>query len=1130
MIFVFFMASLPGEALAQASSILGLPQVGSIVPLSPGFTPPIIRGMRVYPNNPLKFDFIVYSGDSGLQGDLLKQESEKLIRYFLASLTIPEDDLWVNLSPYEKDRIVPDALGQTEMGRDMLAQDYLLKQVTASLIYPEDDLGKQFWQKIYKTAYEKYGTTNIPVDTFNKVWIVPQKAVVYARGDRAFITESKLKVMLEEDYLALANNGQVAADSNRKNIASQIIREIVIPELEKEINEGQNFAQLRQIYHSLILAYWFKNNLKDAILNKLYSSQEKIKGVDVKDKDISKKIYNQYIASFKKGVCNMIKIEYDAYARKNIPRKYFSGGLGLFGKNLKEAISFESSPSAELAEFVEEQSVGAGSNIIAETMISNFKESSKPTLAEGTISSSASPTSSNAAFPETRTSPLKMKAKEGMPILLDHIKKLQAKKNQDFKGRKEVFKSEQEKTDEGSSSAILVDGWVSIKGENYFVEKVISREKQEALAGEWDELQRDKINLIFKGNNWVKAFEDYPNGDLIIIRSQEGKLLGMVYSHDEDVKIFKKLNLKRSTMEGRITLIDLIEVSEGYRAQAKMEELEVKGGGLGRALLARVIEESYQNKSIDESLKGLIALVPNYGDTSTGFYKKIIGFGDAFIKTKAGVNACFLLGKQKAQEVLLKAKEQIGKIDSPFDSFQTKKDIVTERQYFPKEGLAIAEREVQYDSGTQWVIVYLNNRPEGIQPNRELRIGPNHFLKYVKTNEEAYLEVFEGPIGSEKSTAKYYIQGEGDELEDVISSSGILNDIKKSLSNLKTPLSTIIPRLAKEGYVTFDELFENENFKKDFNYLKIALENQPRIVLKDVYAQQVFADDWNSVRGDIMAILFESIIEKSWKDGKDEICPLPAGEFLEALKQVEKETQKVFTRKDSTVFVIRNDEKIVGFIRGQPLTLSQRFKIFFLKILQQKSLKDISFQWNKYFYLGESFILDNYQRGLGIKLFQEIRKVARRQGYKYFITNTANPKLVDLYQKIGTEILKDQEQGEHYFAIAIGDELLSKAALGDARKGKSSSAASSFPGSVDLKDNSVISSPGGIDLKGADSFIETRGEGIEFDVPQELLNMDPAQITGFMPVIINIIPVTNFSALLGLSEAEEFQLSQLRET
>ncbi|MCX5681512.1 MAG: hypothetical protein NT079_04455, partial [Candidatus Omnitrophica bacterium] len=198
----FFLTTiLPRQAFAQT-----LAPVSNLIPLSPAFTPTLVRGIRVYPDNPLKFDFIVDSGDAGLKGDALKKESEKLIRYFLASLTIPEDELWVNLSPYEKDRIVPDKLGQTEMGRDMLAQDYLLKQITASLINPDSDLGKEFWQKVYKKAYEQYGTTQIPVDTFNKVWIMPAKAEVYVQADKAFVVESKLKVMLEEDYVALENN------------------------------------------------------------------------------------------------------------------------------------------------------------------------------------------------------------------------------------------------------------------------------------------------------------------------------------------------------------------------------------------------------------------------------------------------------------------------------------------------------------------------------------------------------------------------------------------------------------------------------------------------------------------------------------------------------------------------------------------------------------------------------------------------------------------------------------------------------------------------------------------------------------------------------------------------------------
>ena len=110
-----------------------LPAPGVMVHLGPEFNPAILKGIKVHPDNPFRFDFILDKGDSQLSNDALKDESSKLIKYFLASLTIPEKDLWVNLSPYEKHRIIPNSFGLTEMGRDLLAEDYMLKQITASL-------------------------------------------------------------------------------------------------------------------------------------------------------------------------------------------------------------------------------------------------------------------------------------------------------------------------------------------------------------------------------------------------------------------------------------------------------------------------------------------------------------------------------------------------------------------------------------------------------------------------------------------------------------------------------------------------------------------------------------------------------------------------------------------------------------------------------------------------------------------------------------------------------------------------------------------------------------------------------------------------------------------------------------
>lgn len=310
---------------APSQTILGLPEPGAMVDLTPSYVPVIAKGLKIHPENPILFDFIVDTGNSGLKPNSpeLRLESEKLIKYFLASLTIPEDDLWVNLSPYEKNRIVPDQLGQTVMGKDMLAEDYILKQLTASLIYPEKGIGKEFWNKIYTKAQQLYGSSEIPVNTFNKVWIVAEKAKIYVHDNTAFVVGSHLKVMLEEDYLSLTKHPQKEPSSTHA-IGSEIVREVVLPELEKEVNTGKNFANLRQIFNSMILAAWYKKNLKDALLNQVYSNKSKIDGVNVQDRNIKEKIYEQYINAYKKGVFNYVKE--DSINGQPIARKYFSGG------------------------------------------------------------------------------------------------------------------------------------------------------------------------------------------------------------------------------------------------------------------------------------------------------------------------------------------------------------------------------------------------------------------------------------------------------------------------------------------------------------------------------------------------------------------------------------------------------------------------------------------------------------------------------------------------------------------------------------------------------------------------------------------------------------------------------------
>ena len=328
----FLTTGIIGPMPAFAQEKFRLPAPGVMVHLSPEFIPAHLQGLTIHSDNALQFDFLINRGDNPLSDEQKKKEYIKLAKYFLASLTIPEKDLWVNLSPYEKKRIIPQSFGLTEMGRDLLAEDYMLKQITASLIYPEDGLGKKFWHKVYERAWNQYHTTEIPVNTFNKVWIIPDEAAVYESGNTVYVLRNHLKVMLEEDYLSLKKHS--AFDTSvispktgvqMHTITSKIVREIVLPELEKEVNEGKNFANLRQIYSGMILATWYKHALKESLLGKVYANKSKVKGID-QDPKANEKIYHQYLRAFKKGVFNYIKEDIDKYTNEMIPRKYFSGG------------------------------------------------------------------------------------------------------------------------------------------------------------------------------------------------------------------------------------------------------------------------------------------------------------------------------------------------------------------------------------------------------------------------------------------------------------------------------------------------------------------------------------------------------------------------------------------------------------------------------------------------------------------------------------------------------------------------------------------------------------------------------------------------------------------------------------
>ncbi len=324
-----------------------VPAPGVFVSVSQPYNPPVLNGIIINPNEPFAFDFILNLGDENLKQLDVSKESEQLIKYFLAALTVPEEELWVNLSPYEDDRIITETLEVTEFGRNMLLQDYLLKQLSASLTYPESELGQKFWNKVRQRAEQQHGLADIPLNTYNKIWIVPETAKIYEDRNKAFITYSHLKVMTEEDYFAYfhahedysTRHDPSKLDASKiAQISTDVMKDVILPIIEEEVNRGKHFAALRQIYHSFILAVWYKDKLKSSILTAKYADQNKVQGLESGAPNSKEEVYQKYLQAYRKGVYDYIKEEYDPASQQIMPRKYFSGGIGLSHSTYDSAV------------------------------------------------------------------------------------------------------------------------------------------------------------------------------------------------------------------------------------------------------------------------------------------------------------------------------------------------------------------------------------------------------------------------------------------------------------------------------------------------------------------------------------------------------------------------------------------------------------------------------------------------------------------------------------------------------------------------------------------------------------------------------------------------------------------------
>ncbi|MDD5774643.1 MAG: hypothetical protein PHS64_01725, partial [Candidatus Omnitrophica bacterium] len=302
------------------------------------FRPMHMRWLSYDPLNNA-FDLAVEPGDDARIKDAdIKKSTTKIMEYFQIGLRLPDSMFWVNLRPDAPDQIIDPYLGRTDIGKIMLEADLQLKKDLARFTSPDTKAGREYWNKLYARAEQVFGPSDITIPTVTRPWIVPNEIIIKEYKDGAYVFKATMKVMLEQDHLKDAA-GYSFDDPRVKEIneySSELVRQLIIPQLTREVNSSKRYAGLRQVFYSLVLSQWFKQryaNQHAAEAQEGTASNVLLQSIDSRDLSgltsataWSKESYfNRYVQSFQKG-------EYNKQETVNGPsgmtvRQYFSGGI-----------------------------------------------------------------------------------------------------------------------------------------------------------------------------------------------------------------------------------------------------------------------------------------------------------------------------------------------------------------------------------------------------------------------------------------------------------------------------------------------------------------------------------------------------------------------------------------------------------------------------------------------------------------------------------------------------------------------------------------------------------------------------------------------------------------------------------
>ena len=319
------------------STIRYLPEMFGGRALEAGF-PPLVGGIEFPMNNPLNIGFSLLvdaTHEMPTQAEQVELQ-QRLGRYLNTFLVLSGEQVNVTLTPTDDYCGLPELLRHTELGRDMLAQDVVLKHYTASQLHPSRPHGRAFWDKVNALTS---GRRNF--ESCYRVWIVPGEACVHEKTvdqqGHVAIEKLGLKVLCEEDYETLRRyreserrGAEVAHMPEWDAQVVALFKELILPEIQKEVSSGPRFGLLRQVLSVLVVANWIMQSQLGDMLRKagfIGSNEPQRYGLNTVDEAVLLSMKRLYLRMFGDGVWQHTATRIEPGSGLVEKRLYVAGGI-----------------------------------------------------------------------------------------------------------------------------------------------------------------------------------------------------------------------------------------------------------------------------------------------------------------------------------------------------------------------------------------------------------------------------------------------------------------------------------------------------------------------------------------------------------------------------------------------------------------------------------------------------------------------------------------------------------------------------------------------------------------------------------------------------------------------------------